>query len=74
MNKLLAIMLGSLLLVGCERADASAWECINRGALGNCNAWRMPVYKGWIVSADHDDHTYAMVFVSDETHQWKVNS
>ncbi len=54
---------------------ASSWECINRATI-YCNTWRMYVPTGWIVASDNSatgvEHGYAMVFVPDPIHQWKV--
>ena len=47
------------------------WECINTN-FGMCNTWRMKVPHGWIVEGDHDDHTLAMIFYPDETHEWRL--
>ena len=51
--------------------NASIWECINTN-FGMCNTWRMKVPHGWIVEGDHDDHTLAMIFYPDETHEWRL--
>jgi hypothetical protein len=67
--KLLAFLLMPSLAFG------SGWECINR-TLGACNTWRMTVPKGWIVTSDNSagggEHSYAMTFVPDEQHEWKI--
>jgi hypothetical protein len=49
---------------------AASWECVNRAAA--CNTWRMEVPTGWIVSSDNTDNSYAMTFVPDPEHKWKV--
>jgi len=78
MNKRLCISLGLMLaliiIMPFQCARASSWECINRVVL--CHTWRMAVYGGWIVSGDNSaggsDHTYAMTFVPDIEHKWKL--
>lgn len=61
-----------MLLVG--NCYASSWECTNRVVF--CHTWRMAVPHGWIVSGDNSaggsEHTYAMVFVPDEEHTWRL--
>lgn len=58
-----------LLALSTTSAFATAWERLN-------NVWRMPVANGWIVASNNTDsggeHGYAMVFVPDEKHEWRV--
>lgn len=53
---------------------ASSWECINHH-MAMCNTWRMSVPTGYLVASDNSltggEHGYAMVFVPDQSHEWK---
>jgi hypothetical protein len=53
---------------------ATNWECTNR--VLTCHTWRMEVPTGWIVASDNSasggEHGYAMVFVPDTGHTWKL--
>lgn len=53
---------------------ASSWECVSRVIY--CHTWRMEVNSGWIVSGDNSagggEHGYAMTFVPDPDHLWKL--
>ncbi len=52
---------------------ASSWECIGR--VVTCHTWRMSVPSGWIVAGDNSastEHGYAMTFVPDPSHEWKL--
>ncbi len=63
-----------LLLFVSTNLYSASWECINRYMM-SCNTWRMKVYKGWIVASDNPtggDHGYAMTFLPDEKHEWRV--
>lgn len=68
MKKLLFLLLIS------SSCYAVQWECIASSFL--CHTWRMPVIGGWIVSGDNSaggsEHTYAMTFVPDAKHEWKL--
>ena len=66
MKKLIA-----LLLLIPSVSFASGWQCVNRQL--TCNTWRWAVPHGWLVSTDNgaDGHGIAMVFYSDENHEWK---
>ncbi len=63
-----------LLLVSANCYATTSWECIAR--FGTCHTWRMAVINGWIVSGDNSagggEHGYAMTFVPDEKHEWKL--
>lgn len=61
----------SLLLVSTS-SIASSWECVSR--LVTCHTWRMSVPEGWVISGDTitSDHAYAMTFVPDKMHEWKL--
>ena len=71
MKKILAVFL-TLTNINCY---ADNWVCINRAVL-SCNTWRLSVYKGWLVASDNaatgGEHGYAMSFVPDENHDWKI--
>ena len=64
-----------LLLLLSTNCSASTWECINKNLMA-CNTWRMLVPTGWVVASDNSattsEHGYAMVFVPDEQHIWKL--
>jgi hypothetical protein len=63
-----------LVLIFSANCYASSWECINR--LLVCHTWRMEIPQGWIVSGDNSagggEHGYAMTFVPDPMHIWKL--
>jgi hypothetical protein len=63
-----------VLLIISSSCYSSSWECINRVII--CHTWRMEVINGWIVSGDNSaggsEHTYAMTFVPDPEHKWKL--
>ncbi len=63
-----------LLFLITANAHASAWECVSR--VVTCNTWRMSVPAGWVVSGDSltSDHAFAMTFVPDAKHEWKLES
>lgn len=60
-----------LLTTACQ---AASWECVSR--MVTCHTWRMEVPGGWIVSGDNSagggEHGYAMTYMPDVSHQWKL--
>ena len=48
------------------------WECVGR--IVTCHTWRLWVPQGWVVSGDipTDEHGYAMTYVPDPSHEWKL--
>lgn len=67
------LLLISLLLFSAT-SYAASWECINR-VMASCNTWRMEVPTGWVVASDNTnggEHGYAMTFVPDPEHKWKL--
>lgn len=48
------------------------WECVDR--VITCHTWRLPVPQGWVVASDAptDEHGYAMTYVPDLNHEWKI--
>lgn len=71
MDKLIAVL---LMLVSVNVFAGSSWECVGR--MITCHTWRMAVPQGWIVSGDNSagggEHGYAMTYVPDENHEWKI--
>ena len=66
------LLLISLLLFSAT-SFASSWECIGR--VIQCHTWRMEVPSGWIIAGDNSastEHGYAMTFVPDADHKWKL--
>lgn len=68
MKKLLILLLLS------SSCYAAKWECI--ASFGMCHTWRMSTPEGWIVAGDNStsggEYGYAMTFVPDEKHEWKL--
>jgi hypothetical protein len=64
------ILLGFLLTLFSINCFSSNWECVSRTAF--CHTWRMEVSGGWIVSGNSNESNYAMTFVPDAKHEWKV--
>lgn len=48
------------------------WECVDR--VLTCHTWRLWVPQGWVVSGDipTDEHGYAMTYVPDANHDWRL--
>lgn len=66
-----------LLLLLSSNCYAANWICINRAAI-SCNTWRLEIPEGYLVASDNDattggEHAYAMVFVPDVDHKWKLD-
>jgi hypothetical protein len=61
-----------LTLLMCNTAFANNWECINKDG-SFCDTWKMSVPNGWIIiSEDRSINGYAMVFVPDPQHAWRI--
>ncbi len=71
-RKNLSSIIFLILLFFYSNANSSEWQCINR-SLG-CNTWRLEVPLGWVVASDNNgtDGDYAMVYVPDKKHDWKI--
>lgn len=66
MKKLLFLLLFPIV------ANAAQWNCVTSSYM-TCNTWRLEVPTGWIVSSiGFGEHSYAMVVVPDQNHEWKI--
>jgi|GEM_PF-6493526 len=68
------LLLPILLVLSINSYAGSKWECIDRSLL-SCHTWRMIVPTGWVVASDNSATEipyYAITFVPDAKHEWKV--
>lgn len=62
-----------ILLIAANTSFAMGkWECVYR--MVTCHTWRLWTSQGWVVSGDitTDEHGYAMTYVPDQNHEWKL--
>jgi len=69
MRKLLILAI----LISTNCFAVGEWECIDR--VFTCHTWRLWVPQGWVVSGDttSSDHAYAMTYIPDLNHEWKLS-